>query len=45
MRVELFYKNAQGRQPVIAFLDSLQGKQAQKVAWVLTLIEDMERVP
>ena len=27
------------------FLDSLSGKQAQKVLWVLQLIEDMEVIP
>jgi phage-related protein len=27
------------------FLDSLSGKRAQKVAWVLRLIEDIELVP
>ncbi len=27
------------------FLDSLSGKQAQKVSWVLQLIEDMEIIP
>ncbi len=27
------------------FLDSLTGKQAQKVSWVLQLIEDMEIIP
>lgn len=27
------------------FLDSLSGKQAQKVAWVLSLIEDLKIVP
>ena len=27
------------------FLDSLSGKQAQKIAWVLQLIEDMDIIP
>lgn len=27
------------------FLDSLSGKQAQKVSWVLQLIEEMEIIP
>jgi len=31
--------------PVEAFLDSLQSKQAQKVAWVLQLIEDLDVIP
>jgi phage-related protein len=41
----LFYRTTSGRQPVVEFLDSLDGKQAQKVAWVLELIESVERVP
>jgi len=40
-----FYRTASGRCPVAEFLDSLSGKQAQKVAWVLTLIEDLDVVP
>lgn len=31
--------------PVQEFLDDLDGKQAQKIAWVLQLIEEMDRVP
>ncbi len=27
------------------FLDSLSGKQAQKVAWVLQLIEELDTIP
>jgi Phage-related protein len=45
MRDVLFYRTAGGRQPVVEFLDSLDGKQAQKVAWVLELIEDIAMVP
>jgi phage-related protein len=45
MRNVLFYRTPSGRQPVAEFLDSLDGKQAQKVAWVLELIESIERVP
>jgi phage-related protein len=40
-----FYRTSSGRCPVAEFLDSLTGKQAQKVAWVLQLIEDLERIP
>jgi mRNA-degrading endonuclease RelE of RelBE toxin-antitoxin system len=40
-----FYQTASGRSPVEAFLDSLSGKQAQKVVWVLRLVEEMERIP
>ena len=31
--------------PVEKFLDSLSGKQAQKITWVLRLIEELEPVP
>ena len=40
-----FYRTVSGRCPVAEFLDSLSGKQAQKIAWVLTLIEDLDVVP
>jgi hypothetical protein len=34
-----FYRLPNGNSPVEEFLDSLTGKQAQKVLWVLQLIE------
>lgn len=37
-----FYRLASGRCPVEEFLDSLTGKQAQKITWVLQLIEGIE---
>ncbi len=40
-----FYRLPNGQSPVEAFLDSLTGKQAQKVLWVLKLIEELEIVP
>jgi phage-related protein len=40
-----FFKRANGSSPVEEFLDDLTGKQAQKVAWVLKLIEDMDIIP
>jgi phage-related protein len=40
-----FYRTKSGRCPVEEFLDSLSGKQAQKVAWVLQLIEDLDQTP
>ena len=40
-----FYRTQSGRCPVEEFLDSLTGKQAQKVAWVLQIIEEMDSVP
>ena len=45
MREILFYKTASGRNPVKEFLDSLKSKQSQKVAWVLQLLEELDRVP
>lgn len=41
----LFYKTLSGKCPVSEFLDSLNAKQARKVTWVLTLLEDKQRVP
>lgn len=40
-----FYRTVTGRCPVEEFLDSLSGKQAKKIAWVLSLIEDLDVVP
>jgi phage-related protein len=40
-----FYRTAEGNCPVQEFLDSLPGKVAQKIVWVLTLLEDMDIVP
>lgn len=45
MRQVNFYKTRSGRSPVVEFLDSLTGKQAQKVAWVLQLVEELDVVP
>jgi len=41
----IFYKTTGGKCPVQDFLDSLPGKVAQKVVWVLSLLEDLEVVP
>lgn len=45
MKQVLFYKTQSGKSPIADFLDSLNVKQAQKVAWVLNLIENSKRVP
>lgn len=45
MRTVNFYRLLNGNSPIEEFLDSLSGKQAQKVLWVLQLIEDLEIVP
>lgn len=41
----IFYRTVDSKCPVREFLDSLPGKAAQKAAWVLSLIEDLDIVP
>lgn len=41
----IFYRTASGQNPVEDFLDQLPPKTAQKVTWVLQLIEDLNKVP
>ena len=41
----LFYKTANDKCPVEEFLDTLTAKAVQKVAWVLRLLVQLERVP
>ena len=45
MREILFYKTESGECPVERFLNSLDGKQAQKIAGVMQVIEEVEKVP
>jgi phage-related protein len=45
MRTVNFYRLLNGNSPVKEFLDSLTGKQAQKVLWVLQLIEELDVIP
>jgi len=45
MRKIIFYRMESGRCPVEEFLDSLESKQAQKVVWVLQLMEELDIVP
>ena len=45
MRTINFYRLLNGNSPVEEFLDSMAGKQAQKVLWVLQLIEELEVLP
>ena len=40
-----FYETASGQKPIEEFLDRLSSIQAQKVTWVLKLIEEIDRVP
>jgi len=41
----IFYRTVDGKCPVQEFLESLSGKVAQKIAWVLSLVEDLDAVP
>jgi phage-related protein len=45
MRRIIFFQTSAGRSPVQEFLDSLDRKQAEKVLWVLKLIQELGRVP
>jgi phage-related protein len=45
MRAIHFYRTKAGACPVEEFLDSLSSQQAQKVLWVLRLVEEIETVP
>ncbi len=45
MRTINFYRLPKGESPIEEFLDSLSGKQAQKVLWVLQLVEELDVVP
>lgn len=45
MRTIIFYTTRSGRKPIEEFLDDLNGKQAQKVVWVLKLVEELDVVP
>ena len=40
-----FYRTETGRSPVEEFLDSLPDKHAQKVTWVLRIVERLDIVP
>jgi len=44
-RTVTFYKTVDGKCSIQDFLDSLPGRVAQKVTWVLSLLEDLDVVP
>ena len=44
-RSVIFYRTGKDECPVQDFLDSLPGKVAQKITWVLKLVEDLDVVP
>jgi len=41
----VFYRTESGGCPAEEFLDSLSAKQAQKVTWVMELVEELDVVP
>ena len=45
MRTVNFYRLPNGQSPIEEFLDTLTGKQAQKILWVLQLIEELQSIP
>ena len=45
MREIHFYKTASGNCPVEEFLKLLSAKQAKKVTWVLSLVEELPSIP
>ena len=45
MKRVIFYRTRSGQNPIENFLDQLSPKQAQKVAWTLKLVEELEKVP
>ena len=40
-----YYLTVSGDCPTKSFMESLPGKAAKKVAWVIDLLEDLDRVP
>ena len=44
-RTVIFYKTQDNKCPIQNFLDSLPGKVAKKVTWVLSLLQDLDIVP
>jgi phage-related protein len=44
-RIIRFYRSTIKKCPVQEFLDSFSGKVAQKITWVLKIIEDLDIVP
>ena len=45
MRTISFYQTATGNKPIQEYLDSLTDKQVEKIAWVLKLIRELDRIP
>ncbi len=45
MREIIFYRSESNNCPVEDFLDSLTDPQAQKILWVLRLIQELDQIP
>ena len=45
MREIIFYKTFSNKSPIEEFLETLSDKQAEKILWVLRLIEQLDRIP
>ncbi len=45
MKQVIFYRTQDGKCPIEDFLDALDDKQAEKVAWVLRIVRDVEPIP
>ncbi len=45
MKKIIFYETISGKSPIEDFLDFMSSKQAQKTAWVFSLIEELPKVP
>lgn len=45
MREVIFYRTTSGKCPVEEFLDSVTSRQADKITWTLSLVEDIPFVP
>lgn len=44
MKEIVFYKTQSGRSPIEEFIDTLSSKEAQKVLWVLKLVEEEKNI-
>jgi len=44
-RKVIFYKTVDGKCPIKEYLDSLSDKDARKISWTLSLLEEMDIVP
>ncbi len=40
-----FYKTSDGKCPVAEFIDSQPAKVAQKIVWVLKVVQELEKLP